>query len=158
MTADTVNNRYLTVWNMLNATMTLSLRDISTTVFKTCAVNKIKLASCYCPLPAILHACMSETLWLYCIRQKLQCQRQGSMDSCCIMYKAVFMNGMSRVILGHPSRNMHLIWLAVEYNPDSKIHGANMGPTWVLSPPDGPHVGSMNLAINPRTRLALCSG
>ena len=24
---------------------------------------------------------------------------------------------------------------------DSKIHGANMGPTWVLSAPDGPHVG-----------------
>ena len=23
--------------------------------------------------------------------------------------------------------------------PDSKVHGANMGPTWVLSAPDGPH-------------------
>ena len=31
--------------------------------------------------------------------------------------------------------------------PDSKVHGANMGPTWVLSAPDGPHVGTMNLAI-----------
>ena len=31
--------------------------------------------------------------------------------------------------------------------PDSKAHGANMGPTWVLSASDGPHVGSMNLAI-----------
>ena len=31
--------------------------------------------------------------------------------------------------------------------PDHKIHGANMGPIWVLSPPDGPHVGSMSLAI-----------
>ena len=31
--------------------------------------------------------------------------------------------------------------------PDSKIHGTNMGPTWVLSAPDGPHVGLMNLAI-----------
>ena len=31
--------------------------------------------------------------------------------------------------------------------PDSKVHGANMGPTWVLSVPDGPHVGPMNLAI-----------
>ena len=30
---------------------------------------------------------------------------------------------------------------------DSKIPGANMGPTWVLSAPDGPHVGLMNLAI-----------
>ena len=32
-------------------------------------------------------------------------------------------------------------------NPDSKVYGANMGPTWVLSAPDGPHVGPMNLAI-----------
>ena len=31
--------------------------------------------------------------------------------------------------------------------PDSKVHWANMGTTWVLSAPDGPHVGAMNLAI-----------
>ena len=31
--------------------------------------------------------------------------------------------------------------------PDSKVYGTNMGPTWVLSAPDGPHVGPMNLAI-----------
>ena len=31
--------------------------------------------------------------------------------------------------------------------PDSKVHGANMGPTWVLSVPDGPHVAPMNLTI-----------
>ena len=31
--------------------------------------------------------------------------------------------------------------------PDSKVHGANMGPTWVLSAPDGPHVVPMNLAV-----------
>ena len=31
--------------------------------------------------------------------------------------------------------------------PDSKVHGANMGPTWVLSVPDGPHAGPMNFAI-----------
>ena len=33
------------------------------------------------------------------------------------------------------------------HNPDSKVHGANMGPTWVLLAPDGPHVGPMSLAI-----------
>ena len=31
--------------------------------------------------------------------------------------------------------------------PDSKVHGANIGPTWVLSAPDGPHVVPTNLAI-----------
>ena len=35
----------------------------------------------------------------------------------------------------------------VENNPDSKVHGSNMGPTWVLSAPDGPHIGPMNLGI-----------
>ena len=32
-------------------------------------------------------------------------------------------------------------------NPDSNVHVAIMGPTWVLSAPDGPHVGPMNFAI-----------
>ena len=32
-------------------------------------------------------------------------------------------------------------------NPDNKVHGANMGPTWVLSAPDEPHDGHINLAI-----------
>ena len=31
--------------------------------------------------------------------------------------------------------------------PDSKVHEANMGPTWVLSAPGGPHVGHINLAM-----------
>ena len=31
--------------------------------------------------------------------------------------------------------------------PDSKVHGANMESTWVLSAPVGPHVGPMNLSI-----------
>ena len=31
--------------------------------------------------------------------------------------------------------------------PDSKVHGANMGPIWVLTAPGGFHVGLMNLSI-----------
>ena len=31
--------------------------------------------------------------------------------------------------------------------PDSKIHGANMGPIWGRQDPGGPHVGPMNFAI-----------
>ena len=31
--------------------------------------------------------------------------------------------------------------------PDSKVHGTKMGPTWVLSAPDGPHVGPMKFAF-----------
>ena len=40
-------------------------------------------------------------------------------------------------------------------DPDSKVHGANMEPTWVLSSPGGPHVGPMNLAIWGWNRLGL---
>ena len=39
--------------------------------------------------------------------------------------------------------------------PDSKVHGANMGPNWVLSAPDGPHVGPMNLAIGDANWMVL---
>ena len=31
--------------------------------------------------------------------------------------------------------------------PDSKFHGANMGPIWDRQDPGGPHVGPMNFAI-----------
>ena len=37
--------------------------------------------------------------------------------------------------------------LSLEFFPDSKVHGANMGPIWVLSAPSGPHIGPMNRAI-----------
>ena len=41
--------------------------------------------------------------------------------------------------------------------PDNKVHGSNMGSTWVLSAPGGPHVGPMNLAIRVLpTRHQLC--
>ena len=31
--------------------------------------------------------------------------------------------------------------------PDSKVHGANMGPIWDPQDPGGPHIGPMNIAI-----------
>ena len=31
--------------------------------------------------------------------------------------------------------------------PDSKVHGANMGPIWGRQDPGGPNVGPMNFAI-----------
>ena len=39
--------------------------------------------------------------------------------------------------------------------PDSKVHGANMGPIWVLSAPDDPHVGPVNLAIRVLTHAMM---
>ena len=40
-----------------------------------------------------------------------------------------------------------IYYIKVGCIPDSKVHGVNTGPTGVLSAPDGPHVGPMNLAI-----------
>ena len=58
------------------------------------------------------------------------------------------------LIVTMPSTNRDSLWLlttmrinAIRTIPDSKVQGVNMGPTWVLSAPDGPHVGPMNLAI-----------
>ena len=39
------------------------------------------------------------------------------------------------------------MWLTWRHDPDNKVHGVNMGHTWDLSAPEGPHVGPMNLAI-----------
>ena len=36
--------------------------------------------------------------------------------------------------------------------PDSKVHGANVGPSWGRQDSGGPHVGHMNFAI----RVAIC--
>ena len=35
----------------------------------------------------------------------------------------------------------------IESVPDSKVHGANMGPFWGRQGPGGPHVGPMNFVI-----------
>ena len=39
-------------------------------------------------------------------------------------------------------------WSAIwRIYPDSKVHGANMGPIWGRQDPGGPHVGPMNFVI-----------
>ena len=43
--------------------------------------------------------------------------------------------------------NTSLVDTLFNHVPDSKIHGANMGPTWGRQDPGGPHVGPMNFAI-----------
>ena len=41
--------------------------------------------------------------------------------------------------------------------PDSKIHGANIGPTWGRQDPGGPHVGYGNLATWVNIYDGICS-
>ena len=37
--------------------------------------------------------------------------------------------------------------LLIYAHPNSKVHGANMGPIWGRRDPGGPHVGPMDFAI-----------
>ena len=37
--------------------------------------------------------------------------------------------------------------LHMRYTQITEVHGANMGPTWALSAPDGPHFGPKKLAV-----------
>ena len=49
-----------------------------------------------------------------------------------------------------------LTMISHEFYPDSKVHGANMGPIWGRQDPDGHHVGPMNFAIWVWTSMAWC--
>ena len=50
---------------------------------------------------------------------------------------------------------MYNTWL--QRNPDSKIHGAYMGPTWGWHDPGGSHVGPMILAIWEHITKTVCT-
>ena len=46
--------------------------------------------------------------------------------------------------------------LFIESYPDSKVHGANMGPIWGRQDPGGSHVGPMNFAIWVVIKCSFC--
>ena len=52
-----------------------------------------------------------------------------------------------QAILGISCISMWVGAVVVNSIPDSKIHGANMGPTRGRQDPGGPHDGPMNFAI-----------
>ena len=60
-----------------------------------------------------------------------------------------------RLSLNDTLQEQHIIYdpastrlhVTVRDLPDSKVHDANMGTTWFLSAPQGPHVGPMNQCI-----------
>ena len=49
--------------------------------------------------------------------------------------------------VSHNIITIHFHLFIVTHFPDSKIHGANMGPIWGRKDPGGPHVAPMNLVI-----------
>ena len=62
---------------------------------------------------------------------------------------------LSSCFVSNDGSDFHNAWLVAmltyfhisQNYPDSKVHGANMGPIWGRQDPGGPHVGPMNLAI-----------
>ena len=67
----------------------------------------------------------------------------------CVFDSKVFAWKLSYHCIG----KRHLPNCLAQHCPDSKVHGANMGPTWALSAPGGPHISLMNLAIWDSFRL-----
>ena len=94
-----------------------------------------------------------ERLQNYDPKNYLRCQKER-IKHCLLrladINKYLISRPMFRVYNNHvPHMSLSLFKQNLEFHnyPDSIIHGANMGPTWVLSAPVGPHVGPMNLAI-----------
>ena len=64
--------------------------------------------------------------------------------------------GIHADVFKKSSRNLRLLQLIIHHSyyfhlyhffPDSKVHGANMGPIWGRQDPGGSHVGPMNFVI-----------
>ena len=60
-------------------------------------------------------------------------------ENCCIFNQISF-----KIICKSQFDNIPSL---VQIIPDSKFHGASMGPVWGRQDPGGPHVGPMNIAI-----------
>ena len=64
------------------------------------------------------------------------------------LFEHVFYSNILQLTVISNSFSKHLTEsFKITDDPDSKVHGANMGPIWVLSAPGGSHVGPINLAI-----------
>ena len=57
------------------------------------------------------------------------------------------MNYLDKMVINSLKYNCGVHEIKTNITPDSKVPGANMGPTRALPAPGGPHVGPMNLAI-----------
>ena len=63
-------------------------------------------------------------------------------------YNDISPGPMRQGILGYGWLSTSPTWNnSCHYLPDSKVHGANMGPIWGWHDPGGPHVVPMNFAI-----------
>ena len=77
--------------------------------------------------------------------------RHGSSDICNAMFLIADSNinstaNVATILYPNEARLWQVCGMK-HLNADSKFHGANMGPTWVLLATDASHAGPRNLAI-----------
>ena len=73
-------------------------------------------------------------------------------------YLVCFFIIVGPTLKGQRKKNINKTQWSSNANYHYTLHRANMGPTLVLSAPDGPHVGPMNLAIRvakPKQKLSI---
>ena len=102
-----------------------------------------------------LHNPYTTCIWYIVIVQSvcifIQCQImiQGNCSILSIGLTFVARYGCSHFV------SILMVIMMTQSTPDIKVHGTNMGPTWVLSAPNGPHVDPMNLAIRDSIRMLI---
>ena len=92
----------------------------------------------------------------YCILIYLQCGLSKTLrQSCKPLYALTALSHLALYNLNVRNDIYAISYIQILEYQDSKAHGANMGPTWALSAPDGPHAGPMNLAFRVLNLLSL---
>ena len=104
---------------------------------------------------ALQHSIIEET------KERMASQHNGNSTvrsptcSCRTLYVYIyiincsFMRGIHQSPMDSPPKGPAIPTAFSCYDaiPDNKDHEDNMGPTWILSAPGGPHISPMNLAI-----------
>ena len=135
----------------LISTMLWNIMNINQYVHNT-LLKFILLFTLQLPAPCIDCVKIWWSLWLQMSWNRMELSHLAEKSKTCLIFK--FFKGKW---ISHNLKFLNLKFLCIismkrVYNsfqdyPDNKVHGANMGPTWALSAPDGPHVGPMNFAI-----------
>ena len=79
--------------------------------------------------------------WLLLVPSHLNCPNK-SRESCLYSIILIIAKPLQRL-----SQGVVIFRAATNHFPDSRVHGANIGPIWGRRDPGGPHVGPMNFAI-----------
>ena len=120
------------VWNTVLRKFGSCIMDIK------CFVSKCKYTSSW--LDIYYGICLSRTPRSDFIKYSIVNRRKNDINKGCSRCSRAMSMTRRGILSTRPSTTACGI-------PDSKVHGAHMGPNWGRQDPDGPHVGHVNLAI-----------